>query len=166
MNIFFLHRSAPICAQYHADKHVVKMILECAQLLSSAHHHFGHQVTYKATHMNHPCAIWTRGSRLQYMFVSDLAKALCREYAIRFGKQHKTSELIHGELLLPPAELTNSKWSDPPLVMPDEFKGKDIIESYQRYYASKNDTMSLRWFSGKRLPPLWFTLNINEMAAA
>lgn len=37
MNIFTLHQDPFICAQQHCDKHVVKMILEYAQLLSTAH---------------------------------------------------------------------------------------------------------------------------------
>ena len=163
MNIFFLHRAAPIAAQMHADIHVVKMILECAQLLSTAHHSFGNPVTYKATHANHPCTVWVRQSRLHYQFVQELAKSLCREYRLRFGKTHKSEELILGELAVPPAGLTTSKWIEPPLAMPDEFKTDDLVESYQRYYASKNDKMLMRWHKGNSLPPFWFTLKVNEI---
>lgn len=38
MNIFFLDRNIRKCAAYHCDKHVVKMILESTQLLSTALH--------------------------------------------------------------------------------------------------------------------------------
>jgi hypothetical protein len=166
MNIFFLHRSAPICAQMHADVHVVKMILESAQLLATTHHHYGNAVTYKPTHANHPCAVWVRQSRLHYMFLVDLALALCREYRLRFSKTHKCEDIILNELRLPPADLKISIWNDPPLAMPDEFKSDDLVESYQRYYASKNDKMTLRWFRGDRLPPFWFTLKLNEIEHA
>jgi len=37
MNIFYLHKDPDICASYHCDKHVLKMIIEYAQLLSTAH---------------------------------------------------------------------------------------------------------------------------------
>lgn len=37
MNIFFLDLDPKTCAQYHCDKHVVKMIVEYGQLLSTAH---------------------------------------------------------------------------------------------------------------------------------
>jgi len=163
MNIFFLHRAAPIAAQMHADVHVVKMILECAQLLSTAHHSFDSPVTYKPTHANHPCAVWVRQSRLHYQFCQELAMALCREYRMRFSKTHKSEELIAGELRHPPVGLTTSKWIEPPLAMPDEFKTDDLVESYQRYYASKNDKMVLRWHRGANLPPFWFTLKVNEL---
>ena len=108
--------------------------------------------------------MWTRASRLHYQFVQDLASALCREYRLRFQKTHKSEELIHGELRRPPAALTISKWTEPPLAMPDEFKSDDLVESYQRYYASKNDKMLMRWNRGRSLPPFWFSLRVNEIA--
>ena len=37
MNIFYLDKEVVPCAQMHLDKHCVKMILEYAQLLSTAH---------------------------------------------------------------------------------------------------------------------------------
>ena len=37
MNIFYLSTNTDECARYHCDKHVVKMILETAQMLSTAH---------------------------------------------------------------------------------------------------------------------------------
>lgn len=63
MNIFYLDYDLTKCAQAHGDKHVVKMILEHAQLLSSVHHILdGDRVSdysaYGLTHKNHPSAIW------------------------------------------------------------------------------------------------------------
>ncbi len=37
MNIFYLDHDVYKCAEMHNDKHTVKMILEYAQLLSTAH---------------------------------------------------------------------------------------------------------------------------------
>lgn len=37
MNIFYLDRDPKKCAEMHCDKHVVKMIIEYAQLMSTAH---------------------------------------------------------------------------------------------------------------------------------
>jgi len=53
MNIFYLSRDPVLCAEMHCDKHVVKMILETAQLLSTAHHMLGSNAPYKVTHKNH-----------------------------------------------------------------------------------------------------------------
>lgn len=61
MNIFYLDKDPKLCAQYHCDKHVVKMILESAQLLCTAvNEAAGKEVApYKSTHVNHPCSIWS-----------------------------------------------------------------------------------------------------------
>lgn len=57
MNIFYLSRDPVLCAEMHCDKHVVKMILETAQLLSTAHWELGSTAPYKPTHKNHPLAL-------------------------------------------------------------------------------------------------------------
>ena len=65
MNIFFLDYDVKKCAEDHCDKHVVKMILETAQLLCGVHHATEQEtpnVPYKLSHKNHPCAIWSRQS--------------------------------------------------------------------------------------------------------
>ena len=85
MNIFFLDFDTNKCAEYHCDKHVVKMILETAQLLCGVHHMVIHerlsndQVPYKLSHKNHPCAIWTRESLSNYLYLCDLGLELCKE---------------------------------------------------------------------------------------
>ena len=83
MNIFYLSHNTQECAEMHVDKHVVKMILEYSQLLSTAHrvldgveyidNSSGRKIKrwklnwsafedtlYKATHINHPSAVWCR----------------------------------------------------------------------------------------------------------
>ncbi len=60
MNIFYLHSDPTKCAQFHNDKHVVKMILETAQLLCGCHWAIGSHAPYKLSHKNHPCSIWVR----------------------------------------------------------------------------------------------------------
>ena len=72
MNIFILDLDPQSCAEAHCDKHVVKMILETAQLLSSALWITGVEAPYRLTHKNHPCAIWTRESLDNYMWLCQL----------------------------------------------------------------------------------------------
>lgn len=91
MNIFYLHSDAKECAVMHCDKHVVKMILETAQLLSTAHRLLDGNddpILYKATHKNHPSAIWTRKSQKNYLWLTSLLQNLCQEYTYRYGKIH------------------------------------------------------------------------------
>jgi hypothetical protein len=168
MNIFFLHEVPIICAGQHADVHLGKMLLESCQMLATAHHLHGNgaAVTYKPAHPNHPCTKWVAESRLHYMYLSDLADHLGRRFRLRFGKDHASHDTWHKELQeCPPAlKAAPHKWRNPPLAMPDEFKSDDAVESYKRYYASKADTMEMKW--GNDLPPFWFTLLRNEMERA
>ena len=105
MNIFYLDRSPSIAAEMACDKHVVKMILESAQLLSTAHRvidgdEYADKVgLYKMAHKNHPSTIWTRTSTENYMWLNRYFGALCREYTYRYGKHH-ASERLAGPLAL------------------------------------------------------------------
>ena len=92
MNIFALHEDTKICAQYHCDKHVVRQILECGLLLSTAHHlsGSGRPWLYKPTHENHPCAIWTRSLTGNYEWLYQLFRDLNLEYSHRYDKYHLT----------------------------------------------------------------------------
>ena len=91
MNIFFLDIDPEICAKYHVDKHVVKMIIELAQLLCTAHHIIGSdnedfKIPYKKTHVNHPSAIWVRQGLYNYVWTVNLGLELCKEYTKRFTR--------------------------------------------------------------------------------
>lgn len=154
MNIFFLDRSPAECAKMHCDKHVVKMIVESAQLLCTALREHGNtsDTLYKSTHKNHPSAIWTRSSRVQYRYVLDLFDELCAEYSRRYSKIHAstrlTSELKLGQNLIPDGD-----WVDPPQCMPDDCKQYDTVEAYRRYYLIHKAYFA-RWKNGNT-PDWW-----------
>ena len=78
MNIFYLAHNPTDCAQMHCDKHVVKMILETAQLLSTAHHERGSTAPYKSTHRNHPSAVWVRSGVKQYQWAYSALRGSLR----------------------------------------------------------------------------------------
>src|ERR1700761_7698925 len=99
MNIFVLDLDPKTCAKYHCDKHVVKMILETAQLLCNAQRKCGINPKirielYKETHKNHPCSIWASQSIKNYEWLSTLGIFLCDEYTERYNKIHKSHKLI------------------------------------------------------------------------
>lgn len=171
MNIFFLHKNAKTCAQYHCDRHVVKMILEYAQLLSTAHRVIDGQLVgkrwvlpeplestlYKATHINHPSAIWARSGLQQYNWLYDLFAACLDEYSHRYGKVH-ASDRLRQPLFNAPIKITITDWTDPTPAMPDEYKvAGDSIKSYHNYYIGSKREMS-RWTN--REMPLWFEQEI------
>ena len=82
MNIFVLDTDPTIAAQMQCDKHVVKMPLECAQMLSTVHRHYGSDdfQLYKSTHKHHPCTLWAASSRANYAWLFDHFRALNDEY--------------------------------------------------------------------------------------
>ena len=140
MNIFFLHWNPIICALYHVDKHVVKMILESCQLLCSAHYMSKSVYTppYKLTHKNHPSSIWVRTSLSNYLWLVEMSLELCKEYTFRYEKIHKCQLYIE-KLLINTPPIEDIGFTKPLLAMPDVYKDKDynkdsVIESYRQYY--------------------------------
>ena len=153
MNIFYLDKNVKKCAQYHNDKHVVKMILETAQLLCGAHWATGGEAPYKLSHKNHPSAIWTRTNIENYLWLCMLGRELCHEYTRRYGKYHKTSEVITWCCDNHP-KIPEGRFFEPPLAMPDECKiANSAILSYRNYYLTEKRSFST-WKNGKI--PSWF----------
>lgn len=163
MNIFFLDYDTQKCAQYHCDKHVVKMILETAQLLCGVHHMIDQsstthrlstdQVPYKLSHKNHPCAIWSRESLSNYLYLCDLGLELCKEYTFRYGKTHKSQQVIEWCLDNKP-NILDKNFTTPPKAMPEEYKVGDVIESYRNYYRGAKREFC-KWKN--RNIPEWFS---------
>lgn len=153
MNIFFLDTDVKRCAEYHCDKHVVKMVLETAQLLCSAHHVIDQvtnkyrpsndQVPYKLAHKNHPCSIWVRESLTNYLYLCELGLALCEEYTYRYGKRHKSQEVIEW-CLTNKIKIKDKGFTEPPRAMPEKYKVKDVVQSYRNYYISEKLVFS-KW---------------------
>jgi hypothetical protein len=168
MNIFYLSHKPSRCARWHCDKHVVKMILETAQLLYTAHWVLENpdlstapvkknttQRGYQSIkNKKHPSAIWARESLDHYMWLCELGFELCREYKHRFGekKEHGCQRHIIWLAAYPPAALKSLGWSQPPQAMPDEYKDADSIVAYRAYYiGGKKDLLHYT----KRHMPHW-----------
>ena len=138
MNIFLLHFNPKIAAEYHCDKHVVKMILETAQLLYTCHWVLNSDClpenAYKKCHMNHPCGIWVRESLSNYKWLCELGKYLCEEYTFRYGKIHKTQAHLEWLMENPPASLTDVGITEIRLAMPNEYKQPNPVEAYRTFY--------------------------------
>jgi len=153
MNIFYLDNDPKIAASYFYDKHKVKMILESAQMLCTAHHHYNEMygtdyfVPYKKAHYNHPSSIWCRENKAQYMWLYNHMMALGEEYTARYGKLHKTIEKCSVVLKYAPSQIPNTEFTQPPQCMPDEYKVEgDSVQAYWNYYigdkwkvANKNE---------------------------
>ena len=142
MNIFYLHECPDKAARLQYNKHVVKMILESAQMLCTAHHCYGDKwqkenVPYKQAHLNHPSTVWTRRSKSTYMWLYDHMMALGNEYKIRYGKQHLSISKCSMFLSKPPVHIQGEDFVQPPQAMPDEYKDPCSIQAYWNYYISE-----------------------------
>ena len=149
MNIFYLDKEPRLCAQYHVDKHVVKMILETAQLLSTTHWMSGSEGPYRQTHKNHPSAVWTRSNKSNYTWLCELGMELCKEYTHRYGKTHKTQQHIEWLSTNIP-NIPDGKFTQPTLAMPEQYKSEDHIKSYQLYYVK--DKSHLHSWKKREIP--------------
>jgi hypothetical protein len=181
MNIFYLSYDPRTCAAEHCDKHCVKMIVEYAQLLSTAHRVLDgipymdktannrnikrfkldeprESNLYKASHINHPSNIWVRQSRNHYKWLFELYQQCCYQYTDRYKKFH-ASEYLVGYLTQAPFNIQDNKWSDPPPAMPDKYKVPDAIQSYRNYYIG--DKAAFATWKSPSTPPLWFTEHAN-----
>lgn len=136
MNVFALHYDPRQAARWHCDAHVVKMVLETAQLLCTAHHLTGSTAPYRPTHANHPCAVWARDSQANYLWLCELGLELCREYTARYGRVH-ASEKVLWELSRNAPDLPYRGLTPFAQAMPKDLKGSDPVEAYRRYYQTK-----------------------------
>lgn len=180
MNIFYLSHDPKECAEWHMDRHTTKMILEYAQLLSTAHRVLDgvelsglsatgrkkkfwtlsdsrEHILYKATHIHHPSAVWVRQSDANYAWLYRLFGALMDEYTYRYGKTHACQKLSHA-LSYRPKNILKSEFTEPTPAMPNEVKiAGDSIKSYRNYYIN-NKTHLASW--KKRSTPGWYNANI------
>ncbi len=162
MNIFILSTNPVEAAQMQCDKHVVKMVLESAQLLCSVYE--PGTAPYNRTHYNHPCAIWARASLDNYEWLLDHADALCAEYTYRYDKRHKSQDIIEWcrdtflysfDDNLPfstlPADRTPFAQA-----MPEQYRHSNPVIAYRRYYKEvKADLLTYT----KRPMPEWINAN-------
>lgn len=128
MNIFVLDNDPVTAASYQCDKHIVKMPLESAQLLSTAV-----STTYKRTHINHPCAVWVRQSKSNFYWLVRHGIALCDEYERRYNRVHKSLKVIRLCYMLGHS-LVDVGLTPFVQAIPDVFRQADTVQAYRNYY--------------------------------
>ena len=176
MNVFYLDKDPKVCAEMHCDKHVVKMIIEYAQLLSTAHRVLDgteyiddssgrrikrwklpddrEQLLYKASHINHPDNIWLRQNHGNYLWLNQLFLRLCEEYEHRYGRVHETARKLYGKLTTAPNNIPVGIMTEPPQAMPFTCKMLDSVDAYRRYYIREKASFC-KWTN--RNIPEWFS---------
>jgi hypothetical protein len=194
MNIFFLFKCWVKAAQAQCDRHVVKMILEMAQLLSSTIHCYqlalpedeqdgvemAYVAPYKKTHVNHPMRRWTAESEENFLWTLNHGLALCDEYTFRYGKRHKTQDLLERirdcysdvvefpkkELTVPPTctseghrrpwverEVVDQGRTSVITVKPRPESWDELVGYYRSFYlADKMSQDWCKWAKGREMP--------------
>tara|TARA_R110002050_G_scaffold77860_1_gene166172 strand:+ start:596 stop:1090 length:495 start_codon:yes stop_codon:yes gene_type:complete len=148
MNIFYLHHNPVEAAKLQYNKHVVKMILESAQMLCTAHHHYAEtnypmvEVPYKKAHYNHPSTIWARENHHQYQWLYWHMIALGNEYKKRYNKEHLSITKCKECLSFSPYGIRLGEFIQPPQCMPDEYKDKCSIQAYWNYYIADKSAIA------------------------
>ena len=179
MNIFYLDPDTITCAQQHVDKHVVKMIFEYAQLMSTAHRvldgteYYGKTANgrkikrwlhpdpvmeatlYKASHVKHPSGIWTRKSVQNYKWLYDMWTELNNEFMYRYNhnQPHESYRKLNEVLAKPPKHMYELGFCEPYPAMPDDVKFPSSIKSYHQYYINYKQHLA-KWT--KRGAPYWY----------
>ena len=185
MNIFILDTDPVKAAQMQCNVHAIKMLLESAQMLSTAHrmldgiierrpsksgkrtvNHYIHPdpdmdaVLYKAVHFHHPCTVWTMESRANYRWHFTHFIALCNEFTHRYGKTHLADTKLRRVLAQYPQNIPNRKQTPFKLAMasnPECIALGDPVKAYRAFYQTKQDRFTMAWT--KREKPEWFVYN-------
>lgn len=177
MNIFVLDDNPAAAARMHCDKHVPKMIVESAQMMSTAHRildgkeylapsksgkrmvkHYllpkYDDLIYKAVHAKHPCTVWTMESYNNYVWHYGLWRDLAAEFKFRFGKVHASWEKLKDVLKYPPKNIPLVNSTRFALAMPDEYRVDCPVQSYRNYYLGEK-TRFAKWEKGRSAPEWW-----------
>ena len=145
MNIFYLDKDPRKAAELQYNKHVVKMILETAQMLCTAHHCVNGEdadVPYKSTHKNHPSTVWARRSANNYEWLYHHFIGLCEEYTKRYGKIHLSYTKCKDKVNILPGGLSYTGLTEMPQCMPDEYKDECSVKAYWNYYIGEKHTVA------------------------
>ena len=176
MNIFAVDDDPIQAARQLPDRHVTKMILESAQMLSIVYSPWYWDVgtvskvdgtpfkTAKGAFKKHPCTIWAAESFANCAWLIQHAVGLCTEFVERYGKQHGLTKSLWDA-----KKLFHREAGEPIIIhrdvvrfaraMPDDIKYDDSIDdvtAYRRYV----DTKPWVWDNYLRIPdrkPDWLT---------
>jgi hypothetical protein len=155
MNIFVLDTDPAVAARALCDKHVVKMALETAQIMSTvlAQHGVVDPDLYRSTHRAHPCTRWAAEARANYQWLANHGLAICDEYSRRYGKEHASRRVIRKAESMAPVVPAGSLTSFAQ-AMPDEYRREDPVEAYRAYYRGAKANIAT--WKAPAETPLWF----------
>lgn len=159
MNIFYIDKNPTVAAMAMSNKHIVKMLLETAQILCTAHrvldgrpythisakgrkikrydHPLYHNRLYHSAYANHPCNVWVRQSVNNYNWTYEHFASLCSEYRKRFNRVHKADDQLLVRLSFAPINIPDVPMTQPAQAMPIKYHSDDPIVAYRTYYETE-----------------------------
>ena len=162
MNIFYVDKDPANAAMCLPDKLVVKMPLESAQMLSTAHRllsgddYCDERGIYLKAYMNHPCTIWARETSQNYLWLYYHFYFLCREYETRYDRQHLSFTKLNDALSQLPLNIADAGLTTMPQAMPDEYKNNDPVQAYRDYVV--NEKTYAQWNKIPSRQPEWWQI--------
>jgi hypothetical protein len=163
LNIFYVDSDPLLAAQALCNKHVVKQILESAQILCTVHRYYNSDPRpsmyenvkfYKSTHVHHPVIRWCQENLANYNWLAQHATDLCKEYTYRYEKIHKCQGILEG--LTPPA-LKDIGFTPIICAMDKQFiLCDDAVINYRNYYQNGKRHL---WSWKKRAIPDWLKVS-------
>lgn len=172
MNIFVTDDNPRMCAIALDDRRLIKMVLETAQLVSTAHFYImGAHLGYKPTHANHPCSVWARASFENLNWLVHHGECLAAEYASRFDRKHASSAVLEcavdrlpdvfkaKRIPIARTEFANCARNESLRL---DFTALPVVEAYREYLKRKwaLDGMKARWT--RHAPPRWYRSQVAE----
>ena len=180
MNIFVLDQNPIAAARMHCDAHVCKMVVESAQMLSTAHRILDgkegfsksksgkrmikdyilpdvESVLYKAVHINHPCTKWSYQSASNYVWHYGLFRELAKEFEFRFQKVHQSWNLLGDLLLTLPKNIPNvgpTPFAKAMKAYPEIYSIQDTVDAYRKFYLTDKISFA-KWNKGRSAPDWW-----------
>lgn len=162
MQIFILDKNIKQNAKYYTDKHIIKIPLEIAQMISTAYHTLNTEnlpefIFKKSSYINHPCNIWVRESLSNFKYACKLGLALYNEYQYRYNKPYKmqrVKKIFEYGLKYPP-KIKDSNLTPFAQAIKEDCKHKDTVKAYRKYYL-KYKTHLFSW--KKRKKPNWIKI--------
>lgn len=156
MNLFILDENISKSVEYHCDKHVVKMPLETAQMISFAYYHQQKKpdvdlMAFSKTHDKHPCSIWLQSSLTNFVYGCEFGIKLVEEYRFRYNSlKHERALQIFKKSLVCLPEIEDFGLTPFALAMPEQFKSDSAVQSYRDYYCSEK--IDLLNYTKRNLP--------------
>jgi hypothetical protein len=142
VNFFYLDKDPKKCAEYYCNKHVLKIPIEIAQILSKIHHVLKSGIDYTQIYINSIVVkntigpyLWTIESYDNYIWTCKLGLELINEFKLRYNRDaHKTESVLQFLLNNPPKL---------PKIGITKFRGTNKFDMFQ--YISNDPIVCARY---------------------